>query len=802
MADRFCLKGYMKPRLSRSLRRILAGMVICGQSAFAASIDWAGTETDHIWNTQTANTVWTESGTPTAFADGDDVTFAATTGTPYATVSVGENITAGNVAVDGDYTVETTAESSISGVFSGTGSLTKTGEDELTLNSTGDSDGLSLQVAEGGLTLAGSAAYDNVTLAEDATLTVAEDSDITAEGDTFSASAEGASVNVQGSLTVNETAEIRTLTNAGTGSFGTLTADTVENTGELIINERADIESLSGYGTLRVADGAAVTLSDDATVGTLASAGSVTASNALLLTEQTEQGGTVTADTLSLAGNDTFTSVTANHLILRGTPTTDAALLTSGTLTSGSAEGTDIALTQTVRGSGEYTLANVTDETTGSYTLTADTVSRYLYRGYTATLEQRGNDLLMVLDSADADYFGRHTSTANAQAGGVLLDAAFAQLDPQTDANREKYPDLAAVMDALDTYIDQGNSAAVNRVAAAVSGAAVTALGAAWRGQMERQLQAIRNRTTSLQGGLACERSFDAKAAPCTPPPYTVWANAEIDYHHLKSSGDAVGYKLNSIGGTAGFAARAGENLTLGGTFTGMSGRISSKGYGSDASGDLDAYYVGAFARYARNCWTHTFIGTVGFADTNLKRCVYFPGSSYATRGSADGTGYGLMYEVGRTMPISADYMAKAWWQPVANISYLHSSIDGFTETGSDAALQVGKQKSNNVIFGLGARMQAEVGQRYLNRSSLLEARILGKAVAGARREKARVSFPGVDRTGVVRSSQEGVASVEMGIGLTVPLGVQYGALFADCTAEFGKNYNSVNGVLGYRFDF
>lgn len=788
----------MKPRLSRSLRRILAGIVVCGHTAFAASLDWNGTADNHVWNTATDNEIWQSGGASAAFADGDDVTFGNTTGTPDSTVDVGSEIQAGTVAIDGAYTFNTIADASISGSFAGTGSLTKTGEYALKLNATGASSGVNLDVDAGELVLGGNASYNDVSLTAGSSLTVDEGAEVSFEGANLDAIAEQSSLNVQGMLTSDAPAQVNYLSNAGTSTFnGALAANVVENTGSLTINEDSTIASLQGFGSLNVAADKTLTLENDATVGKLNNAGSISSGNSVLLNETTSTGGTMTADTLSLLGEDRFTSVTARHIVFRGqTP----RLMTNSL--SGVDNAMDVKLEQVVRGSGDYTLATTTNLAEGTYTLTQDTIDKELYWGYKASLEQRGNNLVMVLDSADANYFGRHARSANAKAGARLLDAAFGQIDPQTVDNRTKHPDLARVMDSLDQYIVRGNNKAVNEIATAVSGAAVTALGAAWNDQMERQLRSIRNRTTTLNGGMPCGVVQDEKGERCAPPPYTVWANAEIDYHNFDSDGNAPGYKLNSLGGTVGFSAQTSEDMTWGAAFTGMAGRIRSTGSGNNASGDLDAYYASIFARKEIGCVTHTLIGTVGFADAMLKRYVNYGAGSYGTKGSADGIGYGLMYEVATTYRVNPEYLSNAWWQPVFNVSYIHSSMDGFTESGSDAALKVGKQDRNNVIFGLGARLQAQVNHEWLNRSAVWEMRLLGKATAGSRRQKASVSMPGVSRRAGVAGAEEGVVGLELGIGMTMPLGFDNGAIFMDCTAEFSNNSSSVNGVLGYRIDF
>lgn len=343
-----------------------------------------------------------------------------------------------------------------------------------------------------------------------------------------------------------------------------------------------------------------------------------------------------------------------------------------------------------------------------------------------------------------------------------------------------------------------------NALTASIVGSGVADMNVAWRSQMQRQLRSIRNRVSTLSGGIACDAPYyDGKGyVQKTPPPYTFWGTAEIDRSKLNGSNHASGYTLNSIGGTAGMAMFAEDGLTVGAAFTGMHGRLGVKGYGSDASGELDAYYGSIFARMEQGCWDHTLIGSVGFADISLNRRVNLPDESYTTHGNPDGLSFGVMYEVSRSYRLNLDSMAQAWWQPVFNVSYIHSRVDSYTENGSVGALRVGKQESNNVIFGLGARMQGIVGENLFNTPAIMETRLLGKAIAGRRDGRANVGIPGLDESATVRGARQGAFGVELGIGLNIPLGRDYGSLIIDCSAEMYSDQTSVNGVLGYRFDF
>lgn len=754
----------MKPRLTRSLQRLLAVAVVCSTFAQADNLTWNGDATDNVWNTDAANTNWQSDGSAAPFAAGDNVTFATPVAPVVNTVQVGENLQAGTMTVNSAYTFETTAESKLSAQFAGTGTLSKAGQSLLTLQAAeGTSAGPALAVEAGNLALEGTATYKGLSSMADGTqLQVSEGADIT-----FAAAATGKDAVVQGAMRLA----------SGDSTFN----------------------AVNGNGTLDVAQNATLGLAADSAIGTLSNSGTVTAAGNLLVENAVENGGSVSAARLILNNGGNFTTLKTDELVIGSDISKTTPSVTTGTLGAMNGDSMELEVARTVRGSGEYLVVRATDMGDTNYTLSQQTIDRYRNAGFLTDMTQTAEGLVLTLDTVDNGYYARNTFSPNGRAGARLLDRVFGNIDPQADPTRS--PDLAAVLDAMDAYLGAGNRGAADALAANVAGAGLANLNTALRGQVERQLRAIRNRITSMQGGMPCYPP-DPKAPMAEPLRYTLWANAEIDYQNLRGENQLPGFKLHSIGGTAGVTMLAAPELTVGAAFTGMAGRLSSKGYGTNASGDLDAYYASIFMRKDSGCVQHSLIGTVGWADFNFKRRVNFPGGGYATRGTTDGLGLGIMYEVARTYKLSEDSIKSAWWQPVFNVSYVHSKVDGFTETGSDAALSVGKQDSNNVIFGLGARMQGIVGEQFLNTPAVMEARVLGKAIAGGRRGKANVSIPGVDVSSTVRGSESSAFGVELGIGFNIPLGKEYGAIITDFTAEFYQDQTSVNGVLGYRLDF
>ena len=390
------------------------------------------------------------------------------------------------------------------------------------------------------------------------------------------------------------------------------------------------------------------------------------------------------------------------------------------------------------------------------------------------------------------DYYNKALApvSENGSIGLAMVDSALVKLNPQ--ANRTDYADTAAVMDSLDDMVASGNNHAADELGAAVSGASVAALGAAVAGDLERQLKAIRNRTTTM--------GVDQTTVNENMPYFNAWINAEGDFRRLNQDGTAAGYSLSSWGGTVGFDVDMTPRFTMGLAATAMYGNFSSNA-ADTAEGDVDSYYLSAFARYASHRWVHTFVMTGGMADTSLNRTVTHANGSYQTEGNAEAINFGMLYEVGYVMALNET--GTACFQPVVNIAYTHSSLDGYTEKGSDAGLTMGDVDMNAVIVGAGARVQAVVGENLYNRSSIVEARALIKVRGGdydAKADNRMTAVPGA--YGSVVAAEMGVIGAELGVGITVPVGSEGGAVFADASVELSSGATSINGTVGYRINF
>ncbi len=376
----------------------------------------------------------------------------------------------------------------------------------------------------------------------------------------------------------------------------------------------------------------------------------------------------------------------------------------------------------------------------------------------------------------------------NGRAGLRILNAAYAEHNPQQNAAG------GALAGLIDT-VDAGKM--TDRDLAAVAGASTAVLGQALSGDVERQLRAIRNR--AAMGNLGTNSvAWDGKGglvSTSLPSRYFAWVNAEGNRAEQNADGTAPGYTLNSWGGTVGAGMQVNSNLTMGLSLSAMYGDLRSDGPDS-LDGDMDTTYLSAFACYESGKWSHAFIGTAGTMETDYKRTVSHATDSYHTYGDTDGTAFGLMYEVSRDFILGS----KGTLSPVFNISYRHAEVDGYSESGADAALSVGEQSLDTMTLGLGARYAAVVGERAFNRACAFEARALAKYDFGDTQNNIGVGFVNQATHANIESAEMGAFGVELGAGISVPVGK--GSIFADGAVELRSDYTNFNATVGYKIQF
>ena len=104
--------------------------------------------------------------------------------------------------------------------------------------------------------------------------------------------------------------------------------------------------------------------------------------------------------------------------------------------------------------------------------------------------------------------------------------------------------------------------------------------------------------------------------------------------------------------------------------------------------------------------------------------------------------------------------------------------------------------------LALGGRWMGLVGSNIFGRESLAEIRVNAAQDLGDRRGETNVSLlgnPGFAQS--VRGAKTGTAALQLGAGLSVPVGTK-GTIYVNGNADIRDGSSSVNGSVGYRYDF
>ena len=653
------------------------------------------------------------------------------------------------------------------------------------------------------VTNGGALAATNTVKATNVTVTGANSS-LTAGGSDTVTGVDATTLKVQEGASFSATsAKATNATVDGTGTTATIGYGGLTTEETLTVTNGATLQGAVGDGneggdinakTLVVGSGSSVkTTSTTGDPGNItveklevASTGSVAAAGTLKVTDEIiGTAGEITADTLDLSGLTAAAAIAdlkADTITLAGfdmLKVTDALTDKAGTGLAQVVLSLDAATLSSLTVGEELTVIDTTD----SFTLTNLGAINTALKAYGLKGEMVESGGKLVMQIQDNSFLSQLGTTKNGLAGlGMADHAAAVGVDPKGD--------LAGILAHLDDLRTAGTEEAAkagDKIGAALSGASAAAMGLALSGDVDRQLKAIRNRTTVMGVNQAVVNEG--------LPYINAWVNAEGDYSDIKADGTLPGYKLNSWGGTVGFDVDCTPTFTCGLAATAMYGDFDANS-ADKATGDLNTYYVSAFGRIASHRWTHTFVATAGMADTTLNRTV----DGVKTKGESDGMMFGGMYEVGYVFAL--DKEATTCLQPIFNVSYTHTTLNGYQEKGSDVALSVGDVELNKLTVGLGARLQSVIGENIYNRSSLVEARALVKFHAGDRQGEVSNAFVKYAGSADAKSVETGAIGGEFGVGLTVPVGAEGGNIFMDASAEIRAEYINVNGTVGYRVNF
>ncbi len=395
--------------------------------------------------------------------------------------------------------------------------------------------------------------------------------------------------------------------------------------------------------------------------------------------------------------------------------------------------------------------------------------------------------LNMIVADFNTSFYSDSALTSNGAAGFELITDAFTNLG--ISSNPSSNSDLSKVMAEMDQLITT-DPVSADKLAAAIAGASIATQGMALQDDIERQLRSIRNRTGSH---MLSESSYEQREL------INGWINAEGNQAELSGESTDAGYTMSNWGGTVGAGFTLEDNSTVGLALTAMYGDLTSTDV-DQLDSDVSTYYISAFAHTMTNKWEHKFVLSAGLANFDGSRTVNYGDSAYSTDYSTSGYSVGVHYELSRHYYLNED--EGMFWQPIASLSYQMSQIDGYTETGSDAALKVDEQSLHRATVALGASLQMNIGESIYNRIGNVSMRALVKGDIGDTHSETEAGLAAGTRSASLQSAERGNFGVEFGAGLTIPVLEGKSSLFCDAAVELRENYSNVNATVGYRFSF
>ena len=674
-----------------------------------------------------------------------------------------------------------------------------------------DAEGGSLQISAGGtLKTAGDSTLDQATTISGAgRLNVQEGSSLTLAGE---AGLFGTSVTLNGTLSLSGTGEKSILALSGAGTLA-LNGNALSVTSASAVNGSFS-GTLDGEGSIDVSGKVTQVMQTGSSTydlgvhggGTLVLKGTSAAPALDYRNVTVGASGTLRIEAIGNGAGDPNTTLNVGSVDFQSGSMTEfvynlsaadpfgSAMLTADSITIGNGAGFTLANMTGNTGLGTY------DNLDGVVLMTADAIDGMaegesmsvgtsgLFAVYykDATMVREGNNIVLNATVQQDNIFKPAVNSHNSGAGSELLWGARNNLDATSQ--------LGQVMNAISTMVTGSNPdlAGASRALAAVAGSTVNALGTAQKDALRDQMGWIRNRTT-LMGVNPAYVNDDL-------PYFHMWMEGTGSYAKLDTRGDESGYQLTTWGGTVGMDVDLSDHFTMGAAFTANYGDLTASAADS-ADGHLDSYYANLFGRYQSKRWAHTLILTGGWNDAKLNRTVNYGEGSYRTQGNTNGWGFGAMYELTYDVYLNED--KSSILQPLANASVVTTHMDGYTETGAgNAGLNVGKQEWTTGTVALGGRWMGLIGSNIFGREALAEFRVNAAQDMGDHRGKTGVGFlanPGYTQT--VRGAKVGTTALQIGAGLSVPVGTQ-GTVFINGNADFRDGANSVNGSVGYRYDF
>ena len=638
--------------------------------------------------------------------------------------------------------------------------------------------------ASGNLTLGGTTETSGMLTAKNGTLTVAEGGTLT----TTDALIEAGTLAVEKDATLNLTIEEDTL------DVGTLSID---GTANLTAANALTLSNLRGAGTANKTGAGMLTLSgNDAFTGALnilagdASLGGAFGGSIGFASESgtiTGADGAAVAGTLTLAQGTTLEIGDASgaaNLTVGKIALADATARAAGTakvvhdvfvdgadtLTVTDAAANLSGLTAVVR-------SNIDEEILGVGGQTITLVEGDVAAGYgfiegigfdrtNAVLSEDGKSLQVMLNWKAA---------ADGLAGSLFNDnqRAVAAATKSWDASTNKYAQALSTLSTTETAAALDDLGALHTVA-----------------MMPGQIDGTWNHQKSVLNAIGTGSQMGYQFGK---PDVNMgaWVQYVGSYNDIDSSSDRLGWDRTMNGATAGFEYAVSENFLAGVALGYEYAELKSDGNKIED----DAFSVDFFAKHRSGDFEQRAALTFAHHGYDTNRTIAFGGVAESVSGDTDGFTAAIAYEAAYNFAVK-EYLTLA---PVATLRAALNTIDGWSESGSDAALKFDDQSAFTALAGIGGRAEfAFANPSYPQEALRLSAYALFTAEFGDRSSDVDASFVRGGNAFTMTYDDPEPYALQLGLTAFAPL-TNRTALFGGISTELRDEESGFNANIGVR---
>jgi outer membrane autotransporter protein len=191
--------------------------------------------------------------------------------------------------------------------------------------------------------------------------------------------------------------------------------------------------------------------------------------------------------------------------------------------------------------------------------------------------------------------------------------------------------------------------------------------------------------------------SLQSAAEPRQAKPYGLWVQAFAQKGDQDPAGDVAGYRFDLAGRAIGMDHRFGESFSAGAAFGWVNNEFRSDIAGNTA--DIDSRLFALYGSYTGEGFYASGTFSVGNTSYDSRRSIVVGASSTPVASQHDAKV--IAATLGAGLPLRA---GGGWVDPFASLRYTQLKEEGYTESGSGAALAVEQRKTRSVVSELGVR--------------------------------------------------------------------------------------------------